>query len=180
MQAWHTKSKRVILDYSKFLKVEQHEVVLPDGQVIPDWPWVIAPDYVNVAAVTADGQFLAFKQTKYSVEGVTLAPVGGYLEPGEDPLEAGKRELLEETGYQADTWQSLGMYASDGNRGVGRAHLYLATNAVRVTEPDADDLEEQQMLLLSPDDVMTALNNNEFKVLAWATIMSMALLKLRE
>ncbi|MCA9975100.1 MAG: hypothetical protein KC413_05095, partial [Anaerolineales bacterium] len=82
MQPWKTLSRETILDYSKFLTVEQHAVELPDGQVIVDWPWVVTPDYVNVVAVTEDGRFLLFRQTKYAVIGTTLATVGGYLEPG--------------------------------------------------------------------------------------------------
>lgn len=86
MKRWKTLNRELILDYSKFLQVEVHTVELPDGQIIDDWPWVVTPDFVNVIVETVDGRFLYFRQVKYSVEGPTLAPVGGYLEPGEDPL----------------------------------------------------------------------------------------------
>ena len=88
-----------------FLAIEEHTVQLPDGQVIADWPWVVTPDFINVIAVTTDGKFLFFRQTKYSIPGTTLAPVGGYLEPGEDPLAAAQRELREETGYAATNFR---------------------------------------------------------------------------
>jgi ADP-ribose pyrophosphatase len=132
----------------------------------------------SVIAVTEAGEFLCFRQTKYAVDGETLAPVGGYLEPGEDPLSAAKRELLEEAGYEAADWQSLGQYAVDGNRGAGNAHLFLATGAHQTTEPDADDLEEMQFLLLSRAEVETALHNGEFKALPWSAAFALALLRL--
>ena len=81
MQPWKTLSRQIVLDHGKFLTVEDHTVELPDGQVISEWPWVITPDYVNVFVVTEDGEFLCFRQTKYGVEGFTLAAVGGYVEP---------------------------------------------------------------------------------------------------
>jgi len=140
MQSWKTLLRQTIFRHNKFLTVENHTVELPDGRVIADWAWLVTPDYVNIAVVTAAGQFLCFRQTKYAVGGISLAPVGGYLEPGEDPLVAAQRELREETGYAAPEWVSLGRYIVDGNRGAGTAHLFLACNACRVADPIADDL----------------------------------------
>jgi ADP-ribose pyrophosphatase len=175
MESWKTLSRRVILDHSKFLVVEEHTVELPDGQIIYDWPWVITPDFVNVVAVTRDGLHLCFRQTKYGIEGTSLAPVGGYLEPGEAPLAAAQRELLEETGYEAAEWTDLGRYRVDANRGAGMAYFFLARQAHRVGEPDADDLEEQEMLLLTRDQMQAALDGGDFKLLPWATIVALAL-----
>jgi ADP-ribose pyrophosphatase len=175
MESWKTLSRRIILDHSTFLVVEEHTVELPDGQVIDDWPWVITPDYVNVVAVTRDGLFPCFRQTKYGIEGTSLAPVGGYLEPGEDPLEGARRELLEETGYEAEEWSPMGSYRVDASRGAGIAHFFMACQAQRVSEPDSDDLEEQELLLLTREEVQDALASGDFKVLPWATIVSLAL-----
>ncbi len=176
MESWKTLSRRTILDEGKYLRVESHRVLLPDGRVIEDWPWLITPDYVNVATVTAEGLYLCFRQTKYAIEGVSLAPVGGYLEPGEEPLAAAQRELREETGYEAPEWLPLGRYAVDGNRGAGTGAFFLARGAQRVGAIHADDLEEQEVVLLTRSQVQAALAQGEFKVLAWAAIMALALL----
>jgi ADP-ribose pyrophosphatase len=179
MKPWKTLSQETLLNFSEFLSIEKHTVELPDGRVIDDWPWLVTPDYVNVAAVTHDKKFLCFRQTKYGVKGTTLAPAGGYIEPGEDPLIAAQRELLEETGYEASHWTPLGTYVVDGNRGAGTAYLFLAQNAVHVTTPHADDLEEQELLLLTRTEIETALADGEFKVLAWPAVMALALLHLK-
>ncbi len=178
MKLWKTLSRETILNHSKYLVVENHVIQLPDGQVIPDWPWVITPDYINVVAVTAGGEFLCFRQVKYGVEGTSLAPVGGYLELGEEPLAAAQRELLEETGYRAPDWISLGAFRVGANRGFSTAYFFLALGARRVAEPDADDLEEQQLLLLDRSEIEAALEAGEFKVLPWTTIVALALRKL--
>ena len=179
MQPWKTLARRTLLQLNQFLTVEAHTIELPNGRVIDDWPWLITPDYVNVVAITTDDKFLCFRQTKYALNSTSLAPVGGYLNPGEEPLTAAQRELYEETGYTALEWVSLGRYAVDGNRGAGVAHLFLARQARRVTDPNADDLEEQELLLLNRAEVEAALAAGEFKVLPWATVVALALLRLK-
>src|SRR5262245_54396034 len=172
---WRTRSRETILDSGPWLTVERHVVELPDGRVVDDWPWVALPEFANVVAVTEDGRFLVFRQTKYAVEGTTYASVGGYLAPGEDALVAARRELLEETGYEAADWASLGRYVVDGNRGCGVAHLFLAHEARKIREPDSDDLEEQELLVLTRTELEEALLAGEFKVLSWATAVALAL-----
>jgi ADP-ribose pyrophosphatase len=163
-----TLSKRIILHQPPWLTVEQHEVELPNGQSIHDWPWVITPDWINVLPQTEDGNFLLFRQGKYGFSGTSLAVVGGYIFEGEDPLSAAKRELLEEMGCEAAEWIDLGHYLVDPNRGVANGHLYLARGAHQVVNPHSDDLEEQQLLRLTRLELEDALMRGEFKVLAWA------------
>ncbi len=82
MKPWKTLSRQNILHRPPFLSVESHEILTPQGQTIPDWTWIVTPDYVNVFAQTMEGLILCFRQHKYAVEGLSLAPVGGFIEPG--------------------------------------------------------------------------------------------------
>ena len=58
MDSWKTLSRETVLDRGKFLRVEDHTVELPDGRVIEQWPWIITPDFINVVALTDDGELL--------------------------------------------------------------------------------------------------------------------------
>jgi len=177
LKPWKTLQRETVFqpNNGRFLTVESHRVELPTGQIIDDWQWIITPDFINVVLITEAGEFVCFRQTKYAADGVSLAIVGGYLEEGEDPLDAAKREVLEETGYSAPDWKPLGSYAVDGNRGAGNAHFFLAQNAKWIQPIDADDLEEQELLLLSRSKVETALRAGEFKVLPWAANVALSL-----
>ena len=175
MKPLKTKTRQTVLDDRPWLMVEHHTVELPDGRQIPNWPWIITPDYINVLVETHTGHFLVFDQIKYGLQNGTLALIGGYIEPGETPLAAAQRELLEETGYKSDDWTSLGSFLVDPNRGIATGHLFLARQARYVTPRDADDLEEQELLLLTREEIESALEKGEIKVLAWAATVAFAL-----
>lgn len=175
MQPWKTVSREVIRQFGKFLTVEVHEIELPDGRRVGDWPWLVSPHFVLVLLRTTDGRFVIFRQTKYAVKGTSLAPVGGHIEDGEKPLAAAKREALEETGYTAARWVSLGSFVVNGNHGSGGAHLYLALDARRKTAPTGGDLEEQELLLLTCRQLEAALDNRKFKTVAWSALIALAL-----
>ena len=160
MRAWKTIDRKQILDFGKYLKVESHTIRLPDGRVIRDWAWVITPDYINVMAVTEDGRFLCFRQTKYAVQGDALAPVGGYMEPGEDPLATAKRELLEETGYEAAEVELLGPLLPDTGRLGNRIWCSVARGLRRADDWQAE--EGIEVVLASPAELKEAIADGRF------------------
>lgn len=178
LRPWKTLSTETLLQFDPFLTVEKHHILLPSGQEIPDWTMVKIPDAVIVPAITTDDKFLVFRQTKYAIHGLTLAPVGGMLNPGEDPLAAAQRELLEETGYTAPDWTPLGNYIADPNRGVCTIHLYLAQKAAFTQPANADDLEDQQLIFLNEQEVRQALLQGEFKAIMWTSAIALSLLHL--
>lgn len=179
MQPWRTVTKTPVLQFGKFLTVENHTVALPDGRTIEDWPWLITPDYVNVVAITHQNEYLCFRQVKYGLEEDSLALVGGFIEPGEEPLAAAQRELLEETGCVGSHWISLGAFRVDPNRGAGTGHFFLAQGVEKAAEITADDLEEQQLLTMHREEIEQALLQGQFKALAWTACLSLAVLRLR-
>ena len=86
------------------------------------------PGGVCVAALTAKEELLFVEQFRYPYMETVLELPAGKLEYGEDPFEAGKRELLEETGAAAENYRDLGkLYPTPGYCGE-IIHMYLAEN----------------------------------------------------
>lgn len=98
----------------KIVTVKVDDIELPDGEKSKR-EVVMHPGGVCVAAKNEKGEFLVVEQYRYAFSQEVLEFPAGKLEPGEDPLEAGLRELREETGYQAKVIVPLGkLYPSVG------------------------------------------------------------------
>lgn len=101
-----------------------------------------APDWVNVIALTDAGQVLLIRQYRQGTKEVTVEIPGGMVEPGEDPLAAAKRELAEETGYVAVTWEAIGEVTPNPAIQTNRTFTYVARGAHAAGEPQPDEDEE--------------------------------------
>lgn len=125
----------------KILKVRVDEVTLPNGA--PAAREVVEhPGGVVVAALTKERELLFVRQFRYPYGEVVLELPAGKLEPGEDPDEAIRRELLEETGAVGADWQPLGvLYPSPGFCDE-ILHLY----ACRVCEQGESRPDEDEFL----------------------------------
>ncbi len=175
MRPWKTLSSKVVLDRPPYLVVEEHTVETPKGKIVEGWTWVITPDYVIIVAIDKNGRYLALHETHYGTEGDCFSPPGGHIDMGEEPLESAKRELLEETGYQAVNWQFLGHFRTDLNRGNGTGWYYLATGAEKFLLPDDQDLEERELVLLEREQLVKMLQTNQIKEITSQAAFLMAL-----
>lgn len=91
----------------RLLKVHRDRVRLPDGaEAVREY--IRHPGAVAIVALFEDGRVLLERQFRYPLRRTFIEVPAGKLEPGEDHLETGKRELLEETGYVAKQWRKLG------------------------------------------------------------------------
>jgi len=184
-QQWVTHDRRILLDRSPRLVIEEHTVELPDGRIFDDWTYVVTPEYINILPVSSKGEFMVLKQVKYAVTQVfgtpTLATVGGLLDPGESPSESAKRELREEMGLDVEDLVPLGKYSVDGNRGAGVAHLFLGLGAhPAVKKAASDDLEEMETITLDEATLEENLKAGEFKLLSWSLCVSLGLMHWRK
>ena len=111
------------------------------------------PDWVNVVALTPDGQLVLVRQFRFGINDFSLEIPGGVIEAGEDPLAAGVRELREESGYVGTAARLLGSVHPNPAIQSNRCHLILVENARPVADLDWDPDEEFAILTKPVDEV---------------------------
>jgi 8-oxo-dGTP pyrophosphatase MutT (NUDIX family) len=107
-----------------------------------------SPAWVNVVALTPRDELVMVRQFRQGLRDVTLEIPGGLVDPGESPEEAARRELLEETGYGADRFESLGSINPNPALFGNRCHMQVALGCEAVSEIQNSATEETIVELL--------------------------------
>lgn len=130
----------------KYIKFRQDEIILSNGHTtVRDV--VVHPGAVAVAAVTAQNEVILVKQYRYPIGQVCYELPAGKLEPGEEPLATAKRELAEETGFQASTWEKLTAFYTAPGFTNEFIHLFLASGLqADQAHPDPDEIIEYESI----------------------------------
>ncbi len=176
LKPWKLLESRELFVVPERLSVSAQAVELPGGRRYEPYYRVDLADQAWVAATTADGRFVCQRQYKHGPGRVSLTLPGGIVDPGEDPLDTARRELLEETGYACRHWRHLGTFCRNNNQHCGEEHVFRATGAEWRQEPDpTTNLEEIETVLLTRDELSAAAASGEAPVLGHLAGILMAL-----
>lgn len=113
-------------------------------------------DAGNVVAITKEGKAVMVRQFRFGIEADTIEIPGGLIEKGEDPMEAVKRELLEETGYSGGEWQFLQTIESNPVYMDGLIHQYVAVGVEKTGAQHLDPGENIEVEEMSEADLKDA------------------------
>lgn len=102
------KIKDSKLLYSGFFDLRQDLIENHEGKTHPFTSLILESDSVSVLARTKEGDFVCLREYRHATGTTVLGLPGGRLEKGENPIEGGMRELLEETGYFSDEVTVMG------------------------------------------------------------------------
>jgi ADP-ribose pyrophosphatase len=113
-----------------------------------DYFRIDAGDWVNVVALTPEGDALLVRQERHGIEAFTLELPGGMVDPGETPHDAALRELREETGYTASGAELLGWVHPNPALQGNRCWSFLVRGAVRIDGPAGVGHDDEELELV--------------------------------
>ena len=136
-----------------FPDVRVDKCELPNGQIIEPLLLECKPE-VTILALTRKQEVVPVKEYRHGVQKVILQLPGGSVDEGESPLEAAKRELLEETGYQSDTFIEIGQVNPNPANYSNTMYGFLALDAEQTPDRNLDEADRIELILTPLNDVI--------------------------
>ncbi|ADG12551.1 NUDIX hydrolase [Caulobacter segnis] len=154
---WRVTASRHI-HKDRWISVRADDCVTDEGAVIAPYYVLEYPDWVEVVALDADNNVLLVKQYRHALGDISVELPAGGMDPGEtDPVEAARRELLEEAGCQG-TLSLVGETRPNAGTHTNRTHIILARDVVKVAEPQDEPSERIESVWVSlPEAIRMAL-----------------------
>jgi ADP-ribose pyrophosphatase len=146
-------------------KVRRDEIELPNGKIIDDFFVHIKPDVALILAITPNQEIIFVRQYRHAMSDFFIElPAGGFDPEKEGAESAALRELEEETGYVPQNITKITTLYNGPSKDTNQIHLFLAENAVKVSEQNLDITEEIEVLLIPIDEVLDKIKNGEICV----------------
>lgn len=158
---WKKLSSEYLIE-RPWLTARRDKVQLPDGRIIDEYYVLEYPTWVNVIAVTKEGQLILVRQYRHALGRTNFEIVAGVVEEGEPPLLAAQRELLEETGYSGGEWKELMQLSANSSTMTNITHCFVAEGVEKVSQQHLDANEDIEVYFFSPEEVKKKLKEGEF------------------
>jgi len=138
---------------AKKIRFELNRIKLPIG-LEKTFGIIHHPGAALAVPITSDGQIVLLRQYRFAISRRILEFPAGTLEENENPLSSIQRELGEEAGYQADTWDPLGIMTPCPGYSNELIHMFLARDLVELKEkPSGDDDEDIEILHMTKSEL---------------------------
>ncbi len=177
-EGWQKLSEKQVFN-SRWVSIRCEDLVDPKG-VHHEWYVTEHPDFVAVFCVTVEGKIVLNRQFKFGCKTWVIEPSAGYVEPGENPALAAARELEEETGYIATSWEHYRTLVVSPTTQDNRVHVFFASGATPTGTVHREPSEVIEQLVLTPQEVRAMLDRGEVNTIASVAVIEMGLRWLEE
>jgi 8-oxo-dGTP pyrophosphatase MutT (NUDIX family) len=145
----------------RVFSIRADTAVSPRTNTEHDFYVIESEDWINVIPLTADQEVVMIRQYRHGSRKVTLEIPGGLVDSGDTPEKAAARELLEETGYQAEDFRQIGVVNPNPALFNNRCYTFVASNVRKSGDPTPDQAEDIEVLLIPLSDIPELIRKGE-------------------
>lgn len=160
MKNWKILDSKYIIQ-RPWATLRVDKVELPNGHIKDEYYVLEYPTWVNMVGITEDHKVLFARQYRHGAGKVLLELPAGVVEDGEDPRDAARRELLEETGYEFDSIEEICQLFANPATSGNTTYTYLLKGGKKVSEQQLDESEDIEVVLLSIEETKQVLLQNQ-------------------
>lgn len=162
IEKWEILDSKYIIK-RPWLTARRDTVRLPNGTIHPEFYILEYPTWINVIAITKEGKFVMVEQYRHGLQDIFTELVAGVVEDGELPLEAARRELLEESGYGNGNWELFTVLSQNPSATTNLSYSFLATDVELISDQLLDETEDIAVKLLTEAEVKQLLISDTMK-----------------
>lgn len=178
LSRWGKAGQPAVLAEKYGRKFYRQDFINPVSGEVEDFYLFSMKDSVFVFPITGEGKIITVRQYKQGCDDITHELPAGVCNQNELFEVTAKRELLEETGYEATAITSMGEGLPDTRCMTIRRFFFLATGCRKVREPERDPREEIEVIVLDVADWLYLIRRNQVKELTTTSLTLSALLRL--
>jgi ADP-ribose pyrophosphatase YjhB (NUDIX family) len=145
----------------EYLTVRKDHLVTQSGVDLSDYFVLEYPNWINVIAITDEGLFVIERQYRHGLDIIEFEICAGAIDEGELPVQAAKRELLEETGYGGGNWELFNISSPNPSSMNNVNYTFLAKGVKKIAERSLDSTETIEVCLMSSEEVISLLLKGE-------------------
>jgi 8-oxo-dGTP pyrophosphatase MutT (NUDIX family) len=161
--AWTVHQSSTIIK-DRWIDLRADDCTTAAGASVSPYYVLHYPDWAHVVCTDSEKRICIVSQYRHAIRRVSMELPGGMIEADEDPLEAAKRELLEETGILARGWRSCGHYST--NPATHTNHIHIFACEIESVRPKGLDATENVVHeFLSMADIRRAIDAGDFAYL---------------
>lgn len=163
VKAWETLSSEYLIQ-RPWLTARCDVLRMPNGTLVPEYYVLEYPTWVNIIALTEEDEFVLVRQYRHGLDIVEYELCAGTMDAADtSPLEAAKRELLEETGYAGGEWSELTVLSANPTSMNNLNHTFVAKGVRKVSSQHLDETEDISVHLFSLEELLALLRRDEMK-----------------
>lgn len=158
LKPWSVTASRITYE-DRWIRLRSDDCLTADGIVVAPFHVLDYPDWINVIPVMPDGRVLLTREYRHGRSEILLGLVAGGVEPsdieaGDAAIAAARRELREETGYEASTFVKLLTSYPNASNHSNVVTSWLALGLTKTGEPRFDPGEKVELLFKDLADIL--------------------------